>query len=52
MPIAELSIPQGWDEITAEWMTAALSGHFPGTTVIMSRSCCATTGPTAVPDYS
>jgi aminoglycoside phosphotransferase (APT) family kinase protein len=33
MPIAELSIPQGWDEITAEWMTAALSGHFPGATV-------------------
>jgi hypothetical protein len=31
--IAELSIPQGWDEITAEWMTAALAGHFPAATV-------------------
>ncbi len=33
MTIAELSIPQGWDEITAEWMTAALAGHFPAATV-------------------
>jgi sulfur transfer complex TusBCD TusB component (DsrH family) len=33
MTIAELSIPQGWDQITPGWMTAALSGHFPGATV-------------------
>ena len=33
MTTAELSIPQRWDEITAEWMTAALSGHFRGATV-------------------
>jgi Phosphotransferase enzyme family len=33
MSIAELSIPQGWEAISAEWMTAALSGHFPGATV-------------------
>jgi hypothetical protein len=25
MTVAELSIPQGWEEITAEWMTAALA---------------------------
>jgi Phosphotransferase enzyme family len=33
MTAAELSIPQGWDQITAEWMTAALAGHFPGAEV-------------------
>jgi hypothetical protein len=33
MPVAELSIPQGWDAISAEWMTAALAGHFPGVQV-------------------
>jgi hypothetical protein len=33
MPVAELSIPQGWDAITAEWITAALAGHFPGVQV-------------------
>jgi hypothetical protein len=33
MPVAELSIPQGWDEITAEWMTAALARDFPGVQV-------------------
>ena len=49
MTVAELSIPQGWEEITAEWMTAALADHFPGAGSTMSRSCCATTGPTAVP---
>jgi hypothetical protein len=27
--VAELSIPQGWEEITPEWMTAALGRHFP-----------------------
>jgi hypothetical protein len=31
--VAELSIPQGWEEITAEWMTTALAGHFPGAQV-------------------
>jgi hypothetical protein len=29
MTVAELSIPQGWDEITPEWMTTALADHFP-----------------------
>jgi hypothetical protein len=33
MTVAELSIPQGWDAISAEWMTAALAGHFPGAQV-------------------
>ena len=33
MTVAELSIPQGWEEITAEWMTTALAGHFPGARV-------------------
>jgi hypothetical protein len=27
--VAELCIPQGWEEITPEWMTAALADHFP-----------------------
>jgi hypothetical protein len=30
---AELSIPQGWDEITPEWMTTALASNFPGAQV-------------------
>src|SRR5882757_7236873 len=33
MTVAELSIPQGWEAIDAEWMTAALAGHFPNATV-------------------
>jgi Phosphotransferase enzyme family len=33
MTVAELSIPRGWEAINAEWMTAALAGHFPGATV-------------------
>src|SRR6476660_7478456 len=33
MSVVELSIPQGWDEISAEWMTAALADHFPGVEV-------------------
>jgi aminoglycoside phosphotransferase (APT) family kinase protein len=33
MTTAELSIPQGWDQITPDWMTAALAGHFPGAKV-------------------
>jgi hypothetical protein len=33
MPVVELSIPQGWDAISADWMTAALAGHFPGVRV-------------------
>lgn len=33
MSVAELSIPRGWDQITPEWMTAALVGHFPGVSV-------------------
>jgi hypothetical protein len=31
--IAELSIPQGWDEISPGWMTSALAEHFPGAEV-------------------
>jgi hypothetical protein len=31
--IAELSLPHGWDEITAEWMTAALAHHHPDAVV-------------------
>ncbi|NVN48683.1 phosphotransferase [Mycolicibacterium hippocampi] len=33
MTAAQLSIPQGWDDITPEWMTCALESHFPGTEV-------------------
>lgn len=33
MTVPEVSIPQGWDEITPEWMTSALSQHFPGAEV-------------------
>ncbi|HEY5840498.1 MAG TPA: phosphotransferase [Mycobacterium sp.] len=33
MTVAESSIPQGWEEITAEWMTTALADHFPGARV-------------------
>ncbi|WNG90393.1 phosphotransferase [Mycobacterium sp. ITM-2016-00317] len=33
MTAPELSIPQGWDEITPDWMTSALSQHFPGAEV-------------------
>ncbi|MGE2728723.1 oxidoreductase family protein [Mycolicibacterium vaccae] len=33
MTAAELSIPQGWDEITPDWMTSALAQHFPGAEV-------------------
>lgn len=29
----ELSVPTGWDEITPDWMTAALSRHHPGAEV-------------------
>jgi hypothetical protein len=31
--IEDLSIPKDWDDITPEWMTAALSSHFPGAEV-------------------
>ncbi|MDY6998586.1 MAG: phosphotransferase [Actinomycetota bacterium] len=33
MATATLSIPQGWDAITPEWMTSALAHHFPGVEV-------------------
>ncbi|BBX15587.1 aminoglycoside phosphotransferase [Mycolicibacterium duvalii] len=33
MTAPELSIPQGWDEITPAWMTSALAPHFPGAEV-------------------
>ncbi|HEX2212023.1 MAG TPA: aminoglycoside phosphotransferase, partial [Mycobacterium sp.] len=33
MTAAELSLPRSWDEITPDWMTAALGNHFPGATV-------------------
>jgi hypothetical protein len=29
----ELSLPRGWDDITPDWMTAALSRHHPGAVV-------------------
>ena len=29
MTAAEVSIPQGWDEITPQWMTSVLAQHFP-----------------------
>jgi hypothetical protein len=29
----ELTIPEDWDDITAAWMTAAISIHFPGAEV-------------------
>jgi len=31
--VAELSLPHGWDDITPDWMTAALSRHHPGAVV-------------------
>jgi aminoglycoside phosphotransferase (APT) family kinase protein len=31
--LAELSIPQGWDGITPDWMTTALAAHHPGAVV-------------------
>jgi sulfur transfer complex TusBCD TusB component (DsrH family) len=31
--VAELSLPRGWDEITPDWMTAALRGHHPDAVV-------------------
>ncbi len=33
MTAPELSIPQSWDEIAPEWMTSALTQHFPGADV-------------------
>ncbi|ORB65571.1 phosphotransferase [Mycolicibacterium tusciae] len=33
MTVAELSLPRGWDDITADWMTAALSRHHPDAVV-------------------
>ena len=33
MTAAELSLPQGWDDITPDWMTAALARHHPGAVV-------------------
>ena len=33
MRITELSLPHGWDDITAEWMTAALAHHHPDAVV-------------------
>jgi hypothetical protein len=33
MSVTGLAIPRGWEAIDAEWMTAALAGHFPGATV-------------------
>jgi hypothetical protein len=33
MTIAELSLPRGWDDITPNWMTGALSRHFPDAVV-------------------
>lgn len=33
MTVAELSLPRGWDDITPDWMTAALSRHYPNAVV-------------------
>ena len=33
MTAAQLSLPRGWDDITPEWMTVALSRHRPGAVV-------------------
>lgn len=33
MTLAELSIPQGWDDITPAWMTTAIARHHPGAVV-------------------
>lgn len=33
MTVSELSIPGGWDEITPDWMSAALAQHHPGAVV-------------------
>lgn len=33
MLTSKMSIPQGWDEITPEWMTSALAHNFPGVEV-------------------
>lgn len=33
MTAAELSLPRGWDDITPDWMTAALSRHHPDAVV-------------------
>ena len=33
MTLAELSLPRGWDDITPDWMTAALSRHHPDAVV-------------------
>ncbi|MCV7299253.1 phosphotransferase [Mycobacterium barrassiae] len=33
MTVAELSLPRGWDDITPDWMTVALSRHHPGAVV-------------------
>jgi hypothetical protein len=30
---AKLSLPRGWDDITPDWMTVALSRHHPGAVV-------------------
>ena len=33
MTVAELSLPRGWDDISPDWMTAALSRHHPDAVV-------------------
>ncbi len=33
MTLAELSIPQGWEAISPDWMTTALAAHHPGAVV-------------------
>jgi Phosphotransferase enzyme family len=33
MTTAELSVPKNWDEVTPEWMTAAIARHHPGAVV-------------------
>lgn len=33
MTVAELSLPRGWEDISPDWMTAALTRHHPGAVV-------------------
>jgi hypothetical protein len=44
--LAELSIPNGWDDLTPEWMTAALHRSHPDAVVGDVEWCCVTTAPT------
>ena len=45
------SVPQSWDDITPEWMSAALAADYPGATVETVTVADVTTGPTDVPGW-